>query len=62
MVDSGVDQSSCYFREEDGSSVEFGHYFDEIALLGSSSSSVVGILDKGYYPVEAGRRKVRYER
>lgn len=56
MVDSGLDQESCFFRDEDGEHVENGHYFEELALL--SATEVNLVFNGGYFPQDLDRRKV----
>lgn len=55
VVDSGLDQESCFFRDEDGEQVEGGYYFDEI-LVGT-----LGFIPRftaGSFPMDLERRKV----
>ena len=35
MVDSGLDETSCFFIDDDGGEVEHGHYFEELAWVAS---------------------------
>lgn len=56
VVDSGLDQESCFFRDEDGENVELGYYFDEIALL--SATDYFAEFNGGYFPADLNRRKV----
>lgn len=55
VVDSGLDQESCFFRDEDGVHVEGGHYYDEIAI---GDNFFLVDFDGGYYPYDLERRKV----
>ena len=56
IIDSGLDQESCFFRDEDGEHVEGGYYFDEIAL---GSNFILLDFRGGYFPYDLSRRKVR---
>lgn len=55
IVDSGLDQESCFFRDEDGEHVDGGHYYDEVA---SGSNYFLVDFNGGYYPHDLTRRKV----
>lgn len=37
VVDTGLDETSCFFADGDGEEVTHGHYYEEIALRHSSS-------------------------
>lgn len=56
IVDSGLDQESCFFRDEDGERVDGGHYYDEVA---AGSDYFLVTFTGGYYPHDLTRRKVR---
>lgn len=60
IVDSGLDETHCYFVDEGGEEVEHGYLFDEIGGYGPSSSEIVAIQSGGYFPSDLSRRKVRY--
>lgn len=55
VVDSGLDQESCYFRDEDGEHVEGGYYFDEV-LVGTLG--ILPLFTTGSFPMDLERRKV----
>lgn len=56
IVDSGLDQESCFFRDEDGEHVEGGYYFDE--LYEGPFGGFITLFTTGFYPVGSERRKV----
>lgn len=41
VVDSGLDETSCFFIDQDGQEVTHGHYYEELGLTPSSISSYV---------------------
>lgn len=50
-MDSGLDETSCYFVDDEGGEVEHGYIFEvEDSFL---------VYNGGYYPIDAARRKVR---
>lgn len=55
IIDSGLDQESCFFRDEDGENVEGGFYFNEIAI---GSNFLLLDFRGGYFPYDLSRRKV----
>lgn len=57
MIDSGLDEESCYFADGDGDIVERGYYFEEIAII--SATSVAPVFTGGYFPHDKDRRKVK---
>ncbi|CAN0597839.1 unnamed protein product, partial [Laminaria digitata] len=38
VVDTGLDETSCYFIDADGEEVPHGHYFEELGVEPESSS------------------------
>lgn len=56
MIDSGLDEESCYFADGDGGTVERGYFFQEIAII--SDTSVAPMFNGGYFPQDPDRRKV----
>lgn len=53
---SGLDETSCFFVDEDGEQVEHGYYFDEIGFL--ADSQIYISFGGGDFPVDISRRKV----
>ena len=64
VIDTGLDETSCFFIDEDGEEVEHGHYFEELQVLIKATSSTststkdYSIFDGGYFPLFLTRRKV----
>lgn len=59
IVDSGLDETSCFFIDEDGEEVEHGYFFDEIGFIGEPSiATAVLVFAGGYFPFDLTRRKV----
>lgn len=62
IIDTGLDETSCFFVDEDGLEVEHGYYFEELGFVGEPSidlSNVVKIFEGGSFPFDLTRRKVR---
>lgn len=66
VLDTGLDESSCYFEDGDGLEVEHGHFFERLGLvLGvytsatiSDSASAVWEFEGGDFTFDLERRKV----
>eukprot|EP00752_Nemacystus_decipiens_P015150 g13496.t1 len=66
VVDSGLNETSCFFADEDGGQVEHGHYFEEVGSINpyfsysdtESFSGFVGVFDGGDFTYDSSRRKV----
>ncbi|CAM9533797.1 unnamed protein product [Scytosiphon promiscuus] len=65
VVDSGLNETSCYFAHGDGSEVEHGHYFEEIGSTNpyfssdsESFSKFKPVFEGGDFSYTSGRRKV----
>ena len=70
MVDSGLDETSCFFIDDDGEKIEHGHYFEELAwtvryfwtvssnYLYSSDTDVHEVFNGGDFVYDTSRRKV----
>lgn len=61
IIDTGLDETSCFFVDEDGLEVEHGYYFEELGFVGEPSfdlSNVVKIFEGGSFPFDLTRRKV----
>lgn len=56
VIDSGLDEESCFFTDGDGDTVERGYFFEEIAII--SDTSVSPLFTGGYFPHDPDRRKV----
>lgn len=52
----GLDETSCFFVDEDGGKVEHGYYFDEISFV--LDSEIYMSFSGGDYPIDLSRRKV----
>ncbi|CAN0535588.1 unnamed protein product, partial [Laminaria digitata] len=39
VLDSGLDETSCYFEDGDGLEVTHGYFFDRIGLIPESSQA-----------------------
>lgn len=59
VVDKGLDESSCFFADEDGKLVEHGHMFEGLRLTESGNFTTAG---SHYFPFDLTRRKVSDER
>ena len=60
IVDTGLDETSCFFIDDSGEKIEHGYYFDNIELNGEESSATTAEVDftGGYFPFDLTRRKV----
>lgn len=65
IVDSGLNETSCFFADGDGSEVEHGHYFEMVGSTNPSfssdsvsSSKFVRVFEGGDFTYDSGRRKV----
>lgn len=65
IVDSGLNETSCFFADGDGKGVEHGYYFEELGssnpYFSSSSDSFskfYGLYDGGHFAYDSSRRKV----
>ncbi|CAM9375513.1 unnamed protein product, partial [Sphacelaria rigidula] len=58
IVDSGLDETHCFFIDEDGEEVEHGYLFDEVGVYGPSSSEFATMASGGYFPFDLSRRKI----
>lgn len=58
IIDTGLDETSCYFIDDDGLEVEHGYYYEGLGagILTSGSSFTSSGSDFDYFPE---RRKVR---
>ena len=59
-MDTGLDETSCFFIDDSGEKIEHGYYFDNIELNGEESSATTAEVDftGGYFPFDLTRRKV----
>lgn len=57
IVDSGLDETSCFFADSDGKQVEHGHAFDGVRL--DDAGNTTAALNDPYFPYDTSRRKVR---
>lgn len=57
MVDTGLDETSCYFADEDGLQVEHGHLF--LGVRQESDGNVSVVRDSESFAYDMSRRKVR---
>lgn len=58
MVDSGLDETSCFFIDEDGQEIPHGYYFEEMAFL---EEGTYFISTGGNSTYDLSRRKVGAE-
>ncbi|CAN0100531.1 unnamed protein product, partial [Ascophyllum nodosum] len=70
VVDSGLDETSCFFIDDDGGEVEHGHYFEELARVESyfltassfyrysTNTAVHEVFNGGDFVYDTSRRKV----
>lgn len=56
-MDSGLDETSCFFADDDGLEVEHGHLFDGVRVAPDGNVSLV--LDNYSYAYDMTRRKVQ---
>lgn len=61
MIDTGLDETSCYFVDDDGEEIEHGYFFDEIGFSYNEFNEVTGIytiFTGGNFTFFPNRRKV----
>lgn len=58
VVDSGLDETSCFFADDDGLQVEHGHLFE--GYRNESDGSVSIVLEDYSFAYDMSRRKVGY--
>ena len=60
IIDTGLDETSCFFIDDSGEEIEHGYYFDDLELIGveSSATTVDTNFTEGYFPIDLARRKV----
>ncbi|CAM9790716.1 unnamed protein product, partial [Ectocarpus fasciculatus] len=62
VIDSGLDETSCYFIDDDGEEVDHGYYFNELgqaAVYGyTSSDEIPNNFDGGDFSYYPDRRKI----
>ena len=60
IIDTGLDETSCFFIDDSGEEIEHGYYFDDFELNGveSSATTVDTNFTEGYFPIDLARRKV----
>ena len=60
IIDTGMDETSCFFIDEDGQEVEHGYYFEELGFVGEPSfgGNHVAPFEGGSFPFDLSRRKV----
>ncbi|CAM9668187.1 unnamed protein product, partial [Laminaria digitata] len=63
VLDTGLDETSCYFEDGDGLEVVHGHFFEDLGFVdfaSGSSSSVMTVLvfDDGDFSFDVDRRKI----
>lgn len=58
IVDSGLDETSCFFEDESGEEVEHGYYFNDIEVVGVESSALSTDFRGGSFPIDLTRRKI----
>lgn len=56
MVDTGLDETSCFFADDDGLQVEHGHLFDGVRK--ESDGNVSLVFDNYSFAYDLSRRKV----
>ena len=66
VADTGLDETSCFFVDEDREKIDHGYYFEELgyATITAQYSSrryfeIQGIFDGGNFSYDLSRRKVR---
>ena len=67
IVDSGLNETSCYFAHGDGTQVDHGHYFEAVGSTNpsfssssESSSRFKSVFEGGDFTYDSDRRKVRH--
>lgn len=65
IVDSGLDETSCFFADDDGEEIAHGHYFEELSASyitytteGYSDFYRFKVFDGGNFPYDLSKRKV----
>eukprot|EP00903_Cladosiphon_okamuranus_P018381 g16907.t1 len=59
IIDTGLDETSCFFVDEDGLEVEHGYYFEELGFAGEPSfDNVISLFEGGSFPFDLSRRKI----
>lgn len=63
IIDTGLDETSCFFTDGDGLEVEHGYYFEELGFVGtpSSAGNHYAPFEGGHFPFDLTRRKVRHQ-
>lgn len=57
---SGLDETSCFFVDEDGQEIEHGYYFDEVGFAGEVTDDNARYeFSGGHFPYDTSRRKVK---
>ncbi|CAM9317023.1 unnamed protein product [Discosporangium mesarthrocarpum] len=54
IVDTGLDETSCFFADEDGVEVEHGYFYEEILESGGE----ILVLPGDFFPYDLSRRKI----
>lgn len=63
LLCTGVDETSCFFVDDDGEEVEHGYYFDEVGFAGEvRPDNAEVIFSGGSFPYDLTRRKVKFAR
>lgn len=59
IVDTGLDETSCYFADDSGEEIQHGYYFNEL-YVDTSSSLLYAFpdFDGGDFTYDLSRRKV----
>lgn len=63
VLDSGLDETSCYFEDGDGLEVTHGFFFDRVGVLPVTSSQTtyvqgIALFTGGDFFIDTTRRKV----
>ena len=60
IIDTGLDETSCFFIDDSGEEIEHGYYFDDFELNGleSSATTFETYFTGGFFPIDLTRRKV----
>ena len=56
VIDTGLDETSCFFVDEDGEEIAHGHYFEELGF--ANGSDVYAPFTGGDFSYDLNRRKV----
>lgn len=62
IIDTGLDETSCFFVDDDGEEVQHGYYFDELSAAVVTATSVTdphSIFSGGNFTYYPERRKVQ---